>query len=155
VRSSQELETVPWSAMRVKDERYDSPEALLVMEITESPRERVKVTRSRYSPCFQPRQWKSSRTSSVTVSVGADDGMTISIVDSVADPLREHALLSNGIPATAWARMLFASVRMLSNCFEIKSARDLLQNPAVGSAVRLLSELANEERVARGRRSLW
>ncbi len=50
VRSSQELEKVPWSAMQAKDERYDLPEALLVMETTESPRERVKVTRSRCGP---------------------------------------------------------------------------------------------------------
>lgn len=103
------------SAMRATDERYDLPGALLVMETTESPRERVNVTRSRCGPCFQPRQWNSSRTSRVTVCVGAGDGITISITSSVADPLGEHASLSSGIPATAWARILFGSVNMLSN----------------------------------------
>lgn len=107
---------MPWSAMRIKDERYNSPAALLIMETTtESPKERVNVTRSRCGPCFQPRQWTSSRTSRVTVCVGVDDGITIFIAGSVADLLGEHASLSSGIPATAWARMLFGSADTVSS----------------------------------------
>lgn len=118
--------------MRATDERYDLPETLLVTEATESPRERVKVTRSRCGPCFQPRQWNSSRTSRVTVCVGAGDGITISIAGSVADLLGEHASLSNGIPATAWARILFGSANMLSNGLESETVKSGLTAESSG-----------------------
>ncbi len=124
----QELDKVIWSTMRASDESYDLPEALLVMGTTESLKERVNVTRSRCGPCFQPRQWNSSRTSRVTICVGVDDGTTICIAGSVADLLGEHASLSSGIPATAWASMLFGSVNTLSSGLESETTGTYCRN---------------------------